>query len=515
MNDLENGISLNARPSLSIFSAFPALFVSAILLIVAASLAGQNAAQSLTVLSREGRRAVPLTVASDQEMVALDDLAAAFQLTVREESGALTVSYKGRTIVLTPDQPLASVSGRLVSLSAAPSRIANRWSVPLDFINRALALIYDSRLDLRRPTRLLIVGDLRVPRVTVRHEFLGNAARVTIDATPSTASSVAQEGNQRIVVRFDADAIDLAVPAFQSQGFVRTITMVDVVTVGVDLGPRFGLLRSSTVPVDNLARVVLDLVPPADATPAPAPPPTTAPEPAPAELPALGQPTTFGTLTIDAGHGGDDAGARGAAGTLEKNVTLSVARRLKTAVEARLGIRVILTREDDRTISVNDRTALANNNKADLFISLHANGSFRPAASGAAIYLAAFEDSAATREALVTERLPAFGGGFRDIELVPWNLAQIRHTARSTEMANLVAGQFQDRVPLSPRPIDHAALRVLESANMPAILIEMGYLSNPDQEKQLAGNALQTAIAQAILEAVVKFRDGANEVPSR
>jgi N-acetylmuramoyl-L-alanine amidase len=511
MTDLVNpDPPLNARPHLFISSVVSALITSAILIAVAAGVAGQNAAAPLTVLSRDGRRTMPLTTAGDQELVALDDLAAAFQLTVREESGAVTVSYKGRTIVLTPDQPLASVSGRLISLSAALTRVANRWSVPLDFISRALALVFDSRLDLRRPSRLLVVGDLRVPRVSVGHEFLGNAARVTIDATPRAGSTVLQDGPQRLTVRFDADAIDLTVASFQPQGFVRAITELDPVTLGIDLGPRFALFRSSTASLENGARVVVDLLPAADS----APPPAAPPEPAPA-LPGLGQITAIRTLTIDAGHGGDDQGVRGAGGTLEKNVTLAVARRLKTAVEARLGIRVVLTRDDDRAVSVNDRTALANNNKADLFISLHANGSFRPATTGAVIYLASFEDSAAAREALAPERLPAFGGGFRDIELVPWNLAQIRYRARSTDMANLIADEFRGRVQLSPDPIGRAELRLLESANMPAVLVEMGYLSNPDQEKQLAGNAMQTAIAQALLEAVVKFRDGAGEGPSR
>jgi N-acetylmuramoyl-L-alanine amidase len=501
---------LNARPYRSIFSAFRILITSAILVIVAATLGGQNAAPSLTVLSRDGRRALPLTMAGDREMVALDDLAAAFQLAVREEAGALTVSYKGGTIILTPDQPLASVSGRLISLSAPPARIANRWSVPLDFLNRALSLIYDSRLDLRRPSRLLIVGDLRVPRVTVRHEALGNAARVTIEATPRTTNPVIQETAQRITVRFDADAIDAAVPGFQPQGFVRAITPIDAVTLGIDLGPRFGLLRSSSISQENLTRVVLDLLPAADATPPAATPP---PEPAaPPELPSLTQPAAIRTLMIDPGHGGDEHGVTGAGGTVEKTVTLAVARRLKAAVEARLGIRVVLTREDDRLVSVNDRTALANNNKADLFISLHANGSFRPATSGAAIFLAGFDEAAIARDALTPERLPAFGGGYRDIELVPWNLAQIRHTGRSTEFATLLADQLRSRTPLAPRPIERAPLRILESANMPAVLIELGYLSNPDQEKQLAGNAMQTALTQGILEAIVRFRDSSEGV---
>jgi N-acetylmuramoyl-L-alanine amidase len=503
---------LNARPRLVFSQVFSALLASTIVLVVVASLAGQNSAASLAVLSRDGRRTVPLTIVGDQEMVALEELATTFQLAVREEAGAITVSYKGRTIVVTPDQPLASVSGRLISLSAPVSRIANRWSVPLDFISRALASIYDSRLDLRRPSRLLVVGDLRVPRVTVRQELLGDAARLTIDAAPRAASTVLQEGNQRVTIRFDADAIDLAVPPLQLQGFVQAITVIDPVTIGVDLGPRFGALRSSAVLLENSTHVVLDLVPPADSTPPPAAPA----EPAPPELPVFGEPTAIRTLMIDAGHGGDDQGARGPGGTIEKNVTLAVARRLKTAVEGRLGIRVVLTREDDRAVPVTDRTALANNNKADLFVSLHANGSFRPGLTGAAVYLASFEDSAETRDALVPQRLPAFGGGFRDIELVPWNLAQIRHRARSTEIANLIAEEFQNHVPLAPDAVGHAALRVLESANMPAVLVEMGYLSNPDQEKQLAGGVLQTAIAQAILEAIVKFRDaGTGEAASR
>ena len=84
--------------------------------------AGQGGATSLTLLSREGRRSLATIPVNGREFVALDDLATTFQLAVREEAGALTVSYRGRTIVLTPDQPLASVAGRLISLPAAPAR---------------------------------------------------------------------------------------------------------------------------------------------------------------------------------------------------------------------------------------------------------------------------------------------------------------------------------------------------------------------------------------------------------
>src|SRR5439155_5213868 len=122
----------------------------------------------LTLLSRDGRRTMPITLVADQEFVALDDLAATFQLAVREESlGAITVSDKGRTIIVTPEQSLASVSGRLISLPAPPSRINGKWFVPIEFISRAIAPIHDVQLDVRKPSHLLVIGDLRVPRVTV------------------------------------------------------------------------------------------------------------------------------------------------------------------------------------------------------------------------------------------------------------------------------------------------------------------------------------------------------------
>jgi hypothetical protein len=154
---------------------------------------------------------------ADQEFVALDDLAAAFQLTVHEESlGAITVTYKGKTIVLTPEQALASVAGRLVSLPAPPSRSGRRWLVPVEFISRALTLVYDARLDLRKPSRLLVVGDLRVPRILVRYDSLGAGGRLTIDATPRANSTVTQEG-ERILVKFDADALDAPSPLLPPQ----------------------------------------------------------------------------------------------------------------------------------------------------------------------------------------------------------------------------------------------------------------------------------------------------------
>lgn len=499
---------MHSRPS----SPLPRVLSAAIagtLLFSAGHLDGQNPATPLTVLSRDGRRTMPTTGVGGQERVALDDLASLFQLTIREEAGALTVSYKGRVIVLTADQAIASVAGRLVSLSAPPVRSGNRWLVPIDFIDRALALLYDARLDLRRATHLLVVGDLRVPRVTIRQETLGPGGRITIEAASRGTITATQEGNQRILVKFEADALDTLFPVLQPQGLVTAIRVVDAATLSLDLAPRMAGFRSSTQSLDGSTRLVLDVAAAlADAATSPASPPTPAPpENGPPALPTFELPAVR-TVAIDAGHGGSDTGARGGQGALEKDVTLGVARRLKAAVEGRLGLRVVMTRDDDRFVALDERAATANYNKADLFISLHVGGSFRASVTGAEVHVAAFDESSTPKAALVPERVPTFGGLSRDIELVPWSLAQIRYAEPSGKMANLLAEQFQGRVPLGPSPVQRTPLRVLKSANMPAVLLEVGYLTSPDQERQLTGADFQNTLVQAMVDAISKFREG-------
>jgi N-acetylmuramoyl-L-alanine amidase len=494
----------------------PAAALAAVLFVAfARGLSSQAPAGSqLTLLTKDGRRSLPTVIVGSQEFVALDDLASTFQVTVHDEQlGNITVSYKGKTIVLTPDQALASVAGRLVSLPAAPTRSGRRWLVPVDFINRALGLIYDARLDLRKPSHLLVVGDLRVPRITARYEPLGSAGRLTLDAVPRANAEVSQDAD-RLAIKYDADALDAPAPLLAPQpagSLVQSLRVVDPVTIVVELAPRT-TLRAASQPSDGSTRLTIDLTAAATTEPQPsAPQPGAAP--GPPELPpafSLGpQPAGLRTLVIDAGHGGEDAGVKGAGGVKEKDVALAVARRLKTAVEGRLGIRVVMTRDDDRNVGVDDRAAIANNNKADIFISLHANASFRKSAAGLTIYTASFGANAEAVKTQAPERLPAFGGGLREIELLPWDVAQTRHLNQSTDFAKILREQLQGHlVPLSPLSLQQAPLRVLEPANMPAVLVEMGYLSNPEQEAKMGTPEFQGAVAQSLFEAILRFKDG-------
>ncbi len=454
-------------------------------------------------------------------MFALDDLARLFNVVVREDAaaGGLTVTAGTQTILLSAGQSLASVSGRLVSLPAAPVREGRTWYVPVDFVPRALALAIGGRLELRKPSRLILVGDIRVPRIVGRMESLGSAARLTLDMSPGTPHTITQEGT-RLTVRFEADSLDAALPATTSPDLVVNVRPGDgPATIALDLGPRFSSFRTVDTPGDRgAARLVIDvLAATTEAQPSPATP-TQTPTPAPStpqvpETPPLIDLAPAGTLraiVIDAGHGGDENGAKGPGGTLEKQVTLNVARRLKAALEGRLGLRVILTRDGDTTIGLDERAAVANNNKADLFVSLHANASPRPGTSGAEVFYLSLDEygDAAERAAHAdSEALPVFGGGSRDIELILWDMAQARYIKESASLAQSVEASLRQRVPMSARAIQQAPFRVLVGANMPAVLVEMGFITNPGQEKQLQSDEFQNLIVQALVESITRFRD--------
>ncbi len=472
---------------------------------------GTPPAAPLMLLTREGRRPIPTILQSGQEFIALDDVASLFQASIKEDTlaGGVTVSYKGRTVVASMQQPMASVNGRLVALPAPAARLANRWFVPVEFVSRALGMIYDSRIELRKPSRLLIVGDLRVPRVTARIESPGPPTRVVISIAPPAPASTTNEGT-RVLVRIDADALDLSLPP-NATGLVEQIRPGEQpTTVAIQLKGA-GPVNVSTETVGTATRLTLDIAAAGAATePAPTPePPAPLPPPDP-ELPSLVVPrAVLQTIVIDPGHGGNDPGVAGTAGTVEKQITLDVGRRVKALIEARLGIRVVLTREDDRRVSLDERAALANNSKAGLLISLHANAAFAPSISGAEVFYESpdAELDAARREAeAASVTVPVLGGGARTIDVVRWDLAQARHLQSSQTLAGLLEDELRTRVPLGPRSLHQAPMRVLAGANMPAALIEIGYLSNPAQEKQAASADYQMAITQAIYETVLRFR---------
>ena len=473
---------------------------------------------ALRVISRDGTRQLAIVTINNQDYVALDEVAAMFGLALREDrlAGGITASAGARSIIITPDQPVVSVAGSLVPLSSAPLRQGNRWLVPLDFLQRAVGPALQNRLELRRASRLLIAGDVRVPRVSIRVEPSPGSATVIADITPSTPQRVSAEGG-RLNISFDADALDLILPAVAPQEFVQSIQHGDTPTsIRIVPGPKFGVHRTTTSQPDaTSSRLTVELLPAGAEPPAPPSPPAAAPptaDPLPMPLPSTG----VRTIVIDPGHGGDEAGARGAAGVLEKEVTIGIARRLRTMIESRLGLRVFLTRDEDRPMTLDDRAAYANSQRADVFISIHANAGLRPTLKGAEVYYLSAEgmdESGQQQSDSTSIVLPLVGGGNRSVDLVRWEAVQIRHLRQSASLAGIIEQSLRARVEMSARPVQQAPFRVLVGAAMPAVLVEVGYLSNTEQEQLLASGTYQDQVALALFDAIVQFRQQVERTP--
>ena len=458
-----------------------------------------------TVYTSDGRRTLPVRATGDVELVELERVAGLFGLTISEDPRVegITIAVRDQRITLIPNESFVSVGGRIDSLSAPVRRERGGYLVPIDFLSRAVGRALGQRVDIRRDSRVIVVGSVRVPRVTPRVQRVGGRARLDITIEPATAHQVTREGD-RLIIQFDAAALDVVSLAGAEPEFITGLRVEDG-RLELDLGPAVVTFRATSAADDS--RLSLELVPPAGAAPAP-------PAPAPAGPPPvmdLSGPGVLKTVVIDPGHGGTDAGVRGPGGTLEKTLTLQIATRLRSAVESRLGLRAMLTRDGDVDVPIDRRSAYANNNKADLFISLHANASTVAATRGAAVAilnLEAYRDRAASAGGPGIA-LPVVGGGTRIIEAVPWDLAQLPFADRSVAVGELLVRQLgAAKVPLQRSTPAPMPLRVLVGANMPAVLIEMGFLSSPADERALTGADLSGAIVDAIVATIGEMRRG-------
>jgi len=306
-----------------------------------------------------------------------------------------------------------------------------------------------------------------------------------------------------VTVRFQADALDLT-PIAQVPAEWLANVRADGPALYVELGTTVSNVRQADT--QDAGRITLDLL---SASPvAPVRPDPVAP------APAIDRPGTMRTVVIDPGHGGADVGSRSASGLEEKQVTLAVAQRLKGMLESRFGLRVTLTRDSDTDVAIDRRAALANNNKADLFISLHANGSPIPAMRGWQVQSLdpgeyGTGGGAQLGGADSDESVPVVGGGLRVIGTVPWRLAQIPHADRSSQLGGMLAARLSEAgLPPQAAPFLQAPLRVLVGANMPAILVEMGFLTNPADAELLGSSAFQGAVAEVLVSIISELRGG-------
>jgi N-acetylmuramoyl-L-alanine amidase len=224
----------------------------------------------------------------------------------------------------------------------------------------------------------------------------------------------------------------------------------------------------------------------------------------------------IGTIVVDAGHGGHDTGTIGPNGLLEKDLVLDVALRLGKLLEQRLGAQVIYTRDDDTFIPLETRTAVANEHRADMFISVHANSSRDASARGVETYYLNFTTNAEALEVAARENAVSEKSVYELQDLVK-KITLKDKIDESKELAgdvqtSLYAGLSPKNPTLRNRGVKKAPFVVLIGANMPSILAEISFVSNPTDEKKLETPEYRQKIAESLYKGIAKYADGLSGV---
>ncbi len=219
---------------------------------------------------------------------------------------------------------------------------------------------------------------------------------------------------------------------------------------------------------------------------------------------------TIKTIVVDAGHGGKDPGAIGYHGTLEKDIALAIAKKLKKELQKR-GFKVILTRSRDRYLTLEQRTKIANDAHADLFISIHCNWNRKSIVGGTEVYFLStakttWERAVAMRENASFMKYSGNKDKLNKLDAILLDMAQTEFLQESEDLAGYIQHGIVARTGLLNRGVKQAGFYVLYKVFMPAVLVETAFISNPVEERKLKDPDFQWRIARGIADGVVRFK---------
>lgn len=417
-----------------------------------------------------------------------------------QQRHALTVGET--TAQFGPGVRTLTFGGEIVDLSQPPRAGTGGLHVPLDLLER----LYGERLAYRfswNDAASTLVVERPAPReIAVRSEIVHLQGVTTVVLTFGEQPHLEiTEEPRRIVVDLISDRLRPLGPADPpAAAWVES----------VDVSPQRIVIRhvesvvAESYELDGPYRLVFDLYRGATTTPEPAPrrprPPSRT-----RDLPGIH------TIVVDPGHGGENSGAISGNGVAEKEITLAIGTALAEALERALPVRVLLTRDSDQELNLDQRSAIANQNKADLFVSLHVNSAYGRSAHGAETFFLSLQasDELAAEIAAVENRS---GGGaaaanpLDDLDLILWDLAQSHHLAESQRYARLIQEELNGALGLTDRGVKQAPFRVLRGAAMPAVLVELGFLSNPEEERKLQDPGYRSRLVDALVRATQRYR---------
>jgi N-acetylmuramoyl-L-alanine amidase len=476
------------------------LSLGALLLLAVASIVLAQTSGQGTLRTQSGDHPITYVQQGGQTYVSAIEVVAGLGGTIVPDSTGYKVTIGNTVAAFGPDSRFGVVRDELIEMPVPPTAIEGKPYVPWQFfrglLSKASSLdaVWDgaaSALVIRPVQRDSVgvqVSIANVEGITKMVLTLSGAAEYTIVKEPA-----------QYVVRFKSPVRPPFVEQAYEDPYVGRLSFA-----GSDL--RIQLTAADVVgdayQLENPPRIVLDFRKGAAPAPGPA-------QPLPGSLKPQQEAPGIRTIVIDPGHGGREVGAVGPNGVFEKNITLAIARKLAASLSAKTGARIVLTREDDTVVSLDQRTALANQYKADLFLSVHLNAAVVRDAKGSETYflsLAASDELA--RKAADTENGSASpaNDASADLKLILWDLAQQAYLDESSRFAQAIQEEMNAATGVGNRGVKQAPFKVLVGATMPAALVEVGFISNPEEEAKLQTDAFQDLMVEAVTRAVQRYK---------
>lgn len=409
----------------------------------------------------------------------------------------LTVRSGNSRLLATKNSALISLNDQIILLPNPILRENDKWLGPIDFLSQGLSKLTGTEFRYRAGTSRIFAGDGEVPELVMNAQSLGPITRLTVrSSAPINTELRRDEKNSRATLVLDRAPLDaLRERLDYKDRLVRSISFDDAdgeAKIVFDLTNEVADIK--VTPADNNRVLFVDLMREAETKPETpaltAAPPATKPDSLQAERKVR-------VIVIDPGHGGMDTGATGP-GVNEKDLTLILARKLRSALQTRLGATVLLTRDSDTALDNEARSAVANNNQANLFISLHIGYSPNKTEAGSSIFVMKEDFGEDYAAASVS----------KDQLFLPWYLGYRFNRRASAQAARILQEQLSKAIPGWQFPVRTAPLAILSSATMPSLLLEIGNLNNPVNAQTLMDSAFQNRLVGTLLDAVQRFSEG-------
>jgi len=373
--------------------------------------------------------------------------------------------------------------------------------IPLEFLTRVLPLLSDQAVSWDAEAMRLTVGVTKTNLVGLDVRRAESATELRIRMQDALAFLVDDSRPQELVVKIYGGVPEPSKMRLSSpNGLVNRVSTSErdgSAFVRIELSELASSYQS--VAQDEGRTILLRIEQtPSSTTQGPQLVQTVSPD-------ARGRKITVRKVIIDPGHGGADNGRVGKDGLAEKDITLGIAIELQRVLQRRSDLEVVLTREDDRSLGLIERTELANREGGDVLISLHCNGWYDAGARGVATW---FLSPAKTEwDAELARSQDARLESAEKLDFMLWDVVQNLYVQESASLAEVVQNRLSKELDLDNRGVKQSGFRVLIGAQMPAVLVEIGFLTNPDEAKRLSSAGFQRDVAAELARAVLEFRD--------